>query len=97
MKNGKIIMNDFIDQLKQALAQKSPLYIRVKVIPKSPKNEIVEVMADQTYKVRVAAPATDGKANAELLRFLRKSLGAKETMIVSGKTDRIKLVKLTSA
>ena len=86
---------DYLEQLKSALSQKSPLYIRIKVVPKSPKNEIVEIMADETYKIRVAAPATDGKANAELLRFLKKTLGASEAMIVSGKTDRIKLVKIT--
>jgi len=86
---------EFIEQLKHQLAKKSPLYIRVKVVPKSPKNEIMDLMADETYKIRVAAPATDGKANAELLRFLKKSLGASEALIVSGKTDRIKLIKLT--
>jgi len=86
---------ELIEQLKLALSQKSPLYIRIKVVPKSPKNEIVDLMADETYKIRVAAPATDGKANAELLRFLKKSLGASEAMIVSGKTDRIKLIKIT--
>jgi uncharacterized protein len=89
------LIMDFIQQLKSSLAQKSPLYIRIKVIPKSPKNEIVDLMEDQTYKIRVAAPATDGKANAELLKFLKKSLGASDAMIVSGKTDRIKLVKIT--
>jgi uncharacterized protein len=88
-------MNDFIDQLRQALSQKNPLYIRVKVVPKSPKNEVVDLMADETYKIRIAAPATDGNANAELLRFLKKSLGASEAMIVSGKTDRIKLIKIS--
>jgi len=86
---------DYIGQLKHQLAKKFPLYIRVKVVPKSPKNEIVEVMADDTYKIRVAAPATDGKANAELLRFLKKSLGATEAIIVSGKTDRTKLIKIS--
>jgi uncharacterized protein (TIGR00251 family) len=85
---------DFIDQLKQALAKKSPLYIRVKAVPKSPKNEIVELMADETYKIRVAAPAEGGKANSELTRFLKKSLGASAVEIVSGKTDRIKLIRL---
>lgn len=93
--NYVLSMNDLLNQLAQSLSHKSPLYIRIKVVPKSPKNEIVDLMADETYKIRVAAPATDGKANAELLRFLRKSLGASEAMIVSGKTDRIKLVKIT--
>ncbi len=74
----------------------TPRYIKVKVIPKSPKNEIVEVMADGTYKIRIAAPAEGGKANAELVRFLRRALGAAEVTIVSGKTERIKLVKITA-
>ncbi len=97
---------DFIEQLKISFAKKSPLYIRMKVIPKSPKTEIVDLMADpperdrleragETYKIRVAAPATDGKANAELLRFLKKNLGASEAEIIGGKTDRIKLIRIT--
>lgn len=85
---------DYLKQLQSALSQKNPLYIKVKVLPKSPKNEIVDVMADGTYKIRVAAPATDGKANAELLKFLRKSIGAMEAEIIGGKTDRVKLIRL---
>ena len=86
---------NFLEPLKISLAQKSPLYIKVKVLPKSPKNEIVEILEDGTYKIRVAAPAEDGKANAELIRFLKKSLGASEVKIISGKTDRIKLIRIT--
>lgn len=85
---------NFIETLKNRLAQKSPLYLRVKVLPKSPANEIVEVMADGTYKIRVAAPAEGGKANKELIRFLKKALSATEVVIVSGKTERIKLIRL---
>lgn len=85
---------EFLKKLKLTLLEKNPLYIKVKAIPKSPKNEIVEVMEDGTYKIRIAAPATDGKANAELLKFLKKSLGLKEATIISGQRDRVKLVKL---
>jgi uncharacterized protein len=88
-------MNNFFTQLKSDLQKKNPLYIKVKVIPKSPKNEIVEIMADGTYKIRIAAPPTDGKANAELLKFLRKSLGLSEAVIVSGQKDRVKLLRLS--
>lgn len=88
-------MKNFIETLKSDLAKKSPLYIKVKVLPKSPKTEIVEVMEDETYKIRVAAPPTDGKANAELVKFLRKSLGAAEVVIVSGQKDRVKLVRIS--
>jgi len=91
-----------INQLKSALQTKNPLYIKVKVIPKSPKNEIVDIMEDQsdsglaggTYKIRIKAPATNGKANIELIKFLKKSLGLSEAKIISGQRDRIKLIKL---
>jgi len=89
-------MNNFFIQISSQLQAKSPLYIRVKVLPKSPKNEITEIMEDGTYKIRVAAPAEGGKANAELIRFLKKSLGLSAAAIISGQTDRIKLIKLTA-
>ena len=87
-------MNNYFAQISSQLQAKSPLYIRVKVLPKSPKNEITEIMEDGTYKIRIAAPAEGGKANAELIRFLKKSLGLSETAIISGQTDRTKLLKL---
>ncbi|MBN1258348.1 YggU family protein [Candidatus Peregrinibacteria bacterium] len=86
-------MNNYFIQISALLKAKSLLYIRVKVLPKSPKNEIAEIMEDGTYKIRVAAPAEKGKANAELCKFLKKTLGA-EASIVSGQTDRMKLVRL---
>jgi len=89
-------MNTFFEQIKAQLKAKSPIYIRVKAMPKSPKNEIVDQMSDGTYKIRIAAPAEKGKANAELVKFLRKELGASEVVVVSGQTDRVKLVRISS-
>ena len=86
---------EYINNLKTELQKKNPLYIKVKVIPKSPKNEIVDVMDDGTYKIRIAAPPTDGKANAELIKFLKKSFGLSEVSIISGQTDRVKLIRLS--
>ena len=92
--NSKL-MNIFFIQLQENLQNKNPLYIKIKVIPKSPKNEIMEIMEDGTYKICIKAPPTDGKANAELIKFLKKSLGLSEVTIISGQRDRVKLVKLT--
>lgn len=86
---------NYLEQLKSGFVKKSSVYIKVKVIPKSPKNEIVDIMEDGTYKIRIAAPPTDGKANAELMKFLKKSLGLLEAVIVSGQKDRVKLIRLT--
>ncbi|MBU1938327.1 MAG: DUF167 domain-containing protein [Patescibacteria group bacterium] len=88
-------MNTFFDQLRASLAAKSPLYIRVKVITKSPKTEIAEQMEDGTYKIRVHAAPVKGAANEELCRFLRKALGASEVTIVSGGRDKVKLLRVS--
>ncbi len=87
-------MNTFFEQLKAELAKKSLLYIRVKVISKSPKNEIVEQMEDETYKIRVAAVPVKGAANAELCKFIKKSLKASDVAIVSGGRDKVKLIRI---
>ena len=65
--------------------------IRVKVIPRSSKNEIVGKEND-LYKVKITAPPADGKANKALLQLLAKKLGlpAKNVEIVSGERSRIK-------
>jgi hypothetical protein len=76
------------------------LYLRIKVIPKSPKNEITEIMRDhegeETIKIRLKAVPEKGKANAELIKFLSKELGiAKDKIsIISGKTEQLKLIKI---
>jgi len=77
------------------LAQKSPLYIKVKVITKAPKTEFAEQMEDGTYKIRVHAMPVKGVANEELCKFLRKGLAASEVAIVSGGRDKIKLVRIS--
>lgn len=75
-------------------------YLRIKVIPKSAKNEVVEIMEDQengqTIKIRIKAAPEKGKANAELTKFLSQELTIpKENItIISGKTDHLKLIKV---
>ncbi|MBI2634246.1 DUF167 domain-containing protein [Candidatus Peregrinibacteria bacterium] len=76
-------------------------YIRVKVIPRSGKNEIVEIMEDssgeKTWKIRIKAIPEKGKANKELIRFLSEEFKTeKENIsIISGETDHLKLIKIT--
>ncbi|MFH1218546.1 MAG: DUF167 domain-containing protein [Candidatus Peregrinibacteria bacterium] len=71
-------------------------YLQVKVIPKSPKNEIIEILADNTVKIRIKAPPEKGRANAELLKFLSKELNLplQNLSIISGKTEQRKLIKI---
>ena len=72
-------------------------YIRVKVTPNSSKNEVVGEMADGTVKIRIHAKPKHGEANLELLKFLSVvyDLPRENIKIISGKTDSIKLIKLS--
>lgn len=88
---------ELTETLKNTLASKKDMYLTVRIVPKSPYTKIVDVMTDGSYKIRVAAPPTDGKANAALVRFLKKELCASDVVIVSGKMDRVKLIHLKTA
>ncbi|MBI4235682.1 DUF167 domain-containing protein [Candidatus Peregrinibacteria bacterium] len=71
-------------------------YLRIKDLPKSTKNEVVEIMDDETIKIRIKAPPEKGKANKELIRFLSRELeiSTDEISILSGKTEALKLIKI---
>jgi len=80
------------------------MYIRVKVTPKSTKTELIEITKENidgkevsTYRIRLKAAPEKGKANEELIKFLSKhfSVPKENFSIISGKTDRIKLIKIT--
>lgn len=74
-------------------------YLRIKVIPRSAKNEVIEIMEDETgektIKIRIKAIPEKGKANSELIKFLSKelSLPKDNISILSGKQDQLKLLK----
>ncbi|MFH1408713.1 MAG: DUF167 domain-containing protein [Nanoarchaeota archaeon] len=68
--------------------------ITVIVKPNAKKTELLGYdEARQAYKIAVKAPPEGGKANSELLRFIKKETG-KAAVIVRGKTNRTKQVRL---
>jgi len=73
--------------------------LRVKVIPRSAKSEIVGEMADGTLKVKIAAPPEQGRANEALCDFLAGHFGVRRggVTIVSGHSAAIKLVRVVKA
>ena len=66
--------------------------IKIQVKPNSKRTEILEER-DKFLKVAISAPAHEGKANQELLKFLKKEKGWKAE-IVKGKTSKTKIVKI---
>lgn len=79
---------------KRILKAKDPVYLCIKVIPGSSKNEFVELLESEepTLKVRIAAPPEKGKANKEIGSFFKKSFG-RRCEIVSGAGDAVKLIR----
>jgi len=71
-------------------------YLRIKVIPKSAKNEVTEILEDDTIKIRIKAAPEKGKANEELIKFLSKELNIDKSRIkiLCGKAEQLKLIKI---
>ncbi len=70
--------------------------ITVRVIPRSSKNEIAEIQADGTIKIRLTAPPVEGQANKALIEFLADILDVAKSKIeiIAGLSGRDKLVTI---
>ena len=70
--------------------------LTVRVTPRSRKTEIAAIQDDGTLRIRVRAPAVEGKANAALVDFLAKVLLIRKTRveIVAGQTGLDKILSI---
>jgi len=71
------------------------ILLEIKAVPGASKTELAGVK-DGRLRIRLAAAPEGGKANAELLSFLSKTLDCpkRDLRIVSGEKSRIKVVAL---
>ena len=69
--------------------------IHVRVLPNSRQTEIVEEI-DNYLKIKLKAPAREGKANKELVEVLAKrfKVGKSQVEIIKGLTGKDKLVRI---
>ena len=74
------------------------LILMLQIVPNAPRSEIVGWVGDR-LKVKIKAPAVEGKANAELLRFLAGQFGVRPhaVTLVRGETARFKTVRIEGA
>jgi uncharacterized protein (TIGR00251 family) len=75
--------------------------LRLHVIPGAKRSEAAGVHgegAEARLRIRLAAPAVDGKANAELRRFLADAFGVllARVTLVRGQASRQKTVRVES-
>ncbi|MFA6410869.1 MAG: DUF167 domain-containing protein [Candidatus Buchananbacteria bacterium] len=69
--------------------------ILARVIPNSSQTKIIEEK-EGYLKIKLQAPPVDGKANAELIKFLAKRYGVSKSKveILKGLTAKEKLVRI---
>lgn len=69
--------------------------LAIKVIPNAPRNEVAGWLGD-ALKVKVHAPALEGRANDELCEFLAETLGLPKRAItlVQGEKSRQKVIAI---
>jgi uncharacterized protein (TIGR00251 family) len=84
------------EQLLEKLAKDSQIFINVKAFPGSGNYELSYKPETETFLVKIKAAADKGRANNEIIKLLSQEFNvAKENIkILSGKTDRNKLIKL---
>jgi len=70
--------------------------LAIRVTPRASSNEIAEVLADGTIRVRLAAAPADNEANEALVVFLAEILGVPKSKldIVAGNVGRDKLISV---
>jgi uncharacterized protein len=73
----------------------NPVKIAVQGHPGAKRNEVVRFEAG-VWHIKIAAPATEGKANKELIEFLSEVLGISKSRINidKGTTSHRKLIEL---
>ena len=69
--------------------------IEIKAVPNAPKNEIIGWLGG-ALKVKIHAPALEGKANQALTEFLAQKLALpkRSVSLVQGDASRRKLVQI---
>lgn len=85
-----------VDELIGEFRREGRISLTLRVTPKSAKTAWAGRLDDGSWKIRLAAVAEDGKANAELIRFLAGEFGVSrdKVTIISGASARMKLVKI---
>ncbi|MFI3291827.1 MAG: DUF167 family protein [Opitutales bacterium] len=77
------------------MCQENNQLIAIKIIPNSSKNQFVGIL-DGALKIKITAPPIEGKANAQLIKFLSKQSGVSKSKIIieSGSTSKHKMISI---
>jgi len=69
--------------------------IRIKAQPNASKSEFCELYGEDAIKIRIKAPAVEGAANKELIKFLSKSFKVSKSDIIfkTGQNSKVKILE----
>ena len=70
-------------------------HLEIKAVPNAPRTQVIGWLGE-ALKVKVHAPALEGKANEELCSFLAEALGLpkRSVRLLLGDTSRKKLLEI---
>lgn len=88
-----------LDVFRELLSEKGSLDLVIRIRPQAARTQLQSVLEDQSLKIDIAAPAEDNRGNLALVRFLAEQFEIPQSniKILSGKTSRMKLVRITAA
>jgi hypothetical protein len=71
------------------------VFLRIKAQPNASISEFCDIYGENALKIRIKAPAVEGAANIELVKFLSKSFKISKSDIIfkTGKNSKIKIVE----
>ncbi len=86
-----------LHDLQAKLQSEGKIDVLVRVRPLASRSSITGILEDGSMKVEIAAPAEGGKGNGVLAIVLGEAfgVGAARVKILSGKSARLKLVRVT--
>ena len=69
--------------------------LRIKAQPNASRTEFCELYGEDAIKIRIKAPAVEGAANKELVKFISKSFKVPKSDIIfkTGQNSKIKLIE----
>ncbi len=69
--------------------------LRIKAQPNASRSEFAGVYGEDAIKIRIKAPAVEGAANKELVKFLPKSYKAHKSDIIfkTGQNSKVKILE----
>ena len=96
MAKKKSDAGEILNALLQQLTWNDQVIFTVKVRPQAQRTQVTGQLADGTIKIDLAAVPEDGKANAELIKFLAKEFDVPRSSVelIAGQTSRKKVMKI---